>query len=133
MKNTILDAGRDALAACLTNDINDPFDFYIKSMIFGTNGTTGDGTTTRYVDSGRNGLFGTTLITNPVFSSISTGSPATAIFTSILAYSSLANGSALSEMALVMANDNLYSMITFPSLTKTSNMQLTINWSISVL
>ena len=132
MKNTILDAGKAALARVLTNNINDPFDFYISNMIFGVNGTTGDNQTVRYVDSSRTGLFGTTLISKSVLGSISSGSPATAVLTSVLAYGD-ANGSALSEMALVMASGDLYSMITFPSLNKTSGIQLTCNWSISIL
>ena len=132
MKNTILDAGKAALAASLTNNINDPYDFYISNMIFGTNGTTGDGVTMRYIDSGRTGLFGTTVLNNPVLASVSSGSPATAVFTSIIGYDQV-NGLALSEMALVMANGSLYSMISFPSLNKMIGQQITINWTISVL
>ena len=39
----------------------------------------------------------------------------------------------MNEMALQMANGDLYSMVTFPDLTKTSLMQLTWSWDISFL
>jgi hypothetical protein len=131
LTNTVLANGKATLALSLVGQVNNPFDFYIDTMIFGTNGSTGDGTTARYVDESRTGLFGTTSISKGVISSIDPVSPTTAILTSVLGTSE-GNG-ALSEMALVMANGQLYSMIAFPVLNKTSSMQLTINWRISLL
>jgi len=128
--NTILQTGKVALAKVLTNDVEDPFDFYIESMTFGTNGATGG--TPKYVDESRSGLFGTTLLTKNVISSRDDAAPTTAILTSVIAYDE-GNGSTLNEMALRMKNADLYSMITFPDLNKTSVMQLTINWRISFL
>ena len=128
VNNTILQLGKQALTKCLTNDVNDPYDFYIESMVFGTNGAVGG--TAKYVDESRTGLFGTTLLTKSVISSIDTAAPSTAIFTSVVTFDE-GNGSALNEMALKMKNGELYSMLTFPDVNKTSSIQLTINWYIS--
>lgn len=130
VNNTILRAGKVAMASVLTNDINDAFDFYIESMVFGTNGTSGG--TPKFVDENRSGLFGTTLLTKPVLSSIDTAAPTTAILTSVIPHGE-GNGSALSEMGLKMKSGDLYSMLSFPDLNKTSSMQLTFNWRISIL
>jgi hypothetical protein len=53
-------------------------------------------------------------------------------FTSVIAFDD-ANGHNLNEMALRMYNGDLYSMATFPDLGKTSNMQITCNWRITML
>lgn len=129
-KNTILRGGKVAQASVLTNDVNDPFDFYIDSMIFGTEGSSAG--TPKFVDETRTGLFGATLLAKNVISSIDTAAPTTAILTSVIAFTEV-NGSILSEMALKMKSADLYSMITFPDLTKTSTMQIIFNWRISVL
>lgn len=130
LENTILQNGKVAQAKVLTNDVEDPFDFYIDAMVFGTNGATGG--TPKYVDESRSGLFGTTLLTKNVISSRDDSAPTTAILTSVISFDE-ANGSTLNEMALKMKNGQLYSMITFPDLNKTSTQQLTINWRISFL
>jgi len=130
MKNTVLRKGKSALASSLANQVNDPYDFYIESMTFGSNGASG--ATPKYVEDTRTGLFGTTLLTKNVISSIDTDAPTEVILTSVVAYDE-AVGYALNEMALKMKSGYLYSMITFPDLNKTSQMQLTINWKISFL
>src|SRR5579859_1390647 len=78
-KNTILRKGKEAIARTLTNDVNDPFDYFVNRMLFGTNGTSAE--TPRFVDDSRNGLFGPALLTKNVVSSIDTNSPNVAIFT----------------------------------------------------
>ena len=108
-KNTILRAGKVALAKSLANDVEDPYDFYISNMLFGTNGTTGG--TPKFVDESRTGLFGTTLLTKNVISSVDETAPTTAIFTSVVTFTE-GNGNNLNEMALRMADGDLYSMIT---------------------
>ena len=50
------------------------------------------------------------------------------VFTSVLPVNLGIEPVALSEMALVMASGDLYSMVTFQDLTKTSAMQITYNW-----
>ena len=131
MKNTILNTGKAALANVLTNNIEDPFSFYIDTIAFGTGGTTGDGTTPRYVDASRTGLF-SPLLTKGVISSINPSIPATAVFTSVLAYGDVP-GSSINEMALFLASGGIYSMITFPNLNKTSSLQVIFNWTVSLL
>ena len=42
-------------------------------------------------------------------------------------------GYSLSEMALQLADESLYSMATFGDIAKTSGMQITYHWSISVV
>lgn len=126
--NTVLTTGRNALAACLTNEIGDGFNFYINRMLFGDGGTV-DGTT-KFVSSSRNGLFGLTRASKPVIAVTNPDIPSQAIFTSVIAFSE-ANGAALNEMALQLANGNLYSMATFADITKTAQMQITWNWRLS--
>lgn len=128
--NTILQKGKIALAKSLTSEVENPYDFYVESMIFGTNGTSGS--SPRYVDESRTALFGTTLLTKNVISSRDEAAPTTAIFTSVITFDE-GNGSALNEMALKLGNDDLYSMLTFPDINKTSSMELTINWYVSFL
>jgi len=128
--NTLLQKGKIAQAKSLTNDVADPYDFYIDQMVFGTNGTSGG--TAKFVDDSREGLFGTTLLSKSIVSSIDTSAPTTAILTAVVA-SDEGVGSAINEMALKMKSGDLYSMLTFPDLNKTDTMQLTFNWKISAL
>ena len=131
-KNTLLSTGREALAACLANRLNDQFDFYISAMMFGDNGTTTDGVP-KYVAADRTALFGNPIVTKPVLQQIDEAVPTQALFVSVLPYNDPSNGYALSEMALRMENYNLYSMATFPNLTKTDQMQITWTWTVSFI
>ncbi len=124
-KNTILKAGRRALASIVANDYGDTFNLYVDRMIFGSNGTAGG--VPKFVNEDRNGLFGITGLSKSV---IASKSDTTATFTSVIAYDE-ANSIAINEMALQMASDDLYSMRTFPDLNKTSEMQLILVWKIS--
>jgi hypothetical protein len=126
-QNTILRTGRAALVSALTNQIGDDFEFYINRMIFGSDGTA-DGVP-KYVTDDREGLFGLTVLSKPVVSSVDASNSTIAVFTSTIA-SSEANGIALNEMALQMSNGDLYSMKTFPDLNKTSTMQLVLTWKL---
>jgi hypothetical protein len=126
--NTVLTTGREALASCLARNIGNGFNFYINRMIFGNGGTSNG--KTKYVSSSRNGLFGITQASKPVISSIDPNIPSQVVFTSVITYSE-AIGSILNEMALELATGDLYSMVTFPDLTKTGQMQITFNWRLS--
>ena len=126
--NTILRKGREALAASLANDVGDSYSFYISRMLFGDGGTVGGAT--KKVDTSRNGLFGVTRANKSVISQVDPDIPSQVIFTSVVSYSE-ANGYTLNEMALQMNNGDLYSMVTFPDLTKTEQMQITWNWRLS--
>jgi hypothetical protein len=127
-KNTVLSKGREALAASLANNFTGDYNFYISRMVFGDGGTSGG--TKKYVNTSRNGLFGTTRASKPVISSIDSNMPYQAIFTSVLRFNE-ANGYALNEMALQMSTGDFYSMVTFPDLNKTSDIQITFNWRLS--
>jgi hypothetical protein len=126
--NTVLTKGREALAAALANDIGDGFNFYVNRMLFGDGGTAAG--STKFVASSRNGLFGITQASKPVIASVDPNIPSQVIFTSVIAFSE-ANGAVLNEMALQLATGNFYSMVTFPDLTKTVQMQITWNWRLS--
>ena len=126
--NAVLTTGRAALAASLANSTQNGFNFYVNRMLFGDGGTV-DGTT-KYVSADRNGLFGITQASKPVIAAVDPNISSQVVFTSVLSFED-ANGAVLSEMALQMANGNLYSMATFPNLTKTSQMQIIFNWRIS--
>jgi hypothetical protein len=128
--NTVLSAGRQALALTLANQLGDDFQFYITRMLFGDGGTQGG--VKKYVNSGRNGLFGVTRLSKPVLANIDTNLNTQVIFTSVITYDELV-GVVLNEMALQMANSNLYSMVTFSDLTKTAEMQITFNWRLSFI
>jgi hypothetical protein len=124
--NAVLRKGRQALASALTNSFGSDYDYYINRMIFGDGGTAAG--TTKFVDTNRTGLFGLTRASKPVVAGVDPTTPTKAIFTSVLTFAD-ANGFVLSEMALVMNNNDLYSMSTFPDLTKTDQMQITWSWS----
>jgi hypothetical protein len=126
--NTILRNGRNALASGLANEVGDAFEFYVSRMLFGDGGTSGGAV--KFVDTNRNGLFGVTRANKPVISQVDPDIPSQVIFTSVVAYSE-ANGYTLNEMALQMSTGDLYSMVTFPDLSKTEQMQITWNWRLS--
>lgn len=128
IKNTILKLGREALAKSLANSISSTYDYYINRMIFGDGGTSGG--TLKYVDTQRTGLFGITRASKPVISTVDPTISSQVVFTSVLSFDD-ANGYALNEMALQMANGDLYSMVTFADLNKTASMQITFNWRLS--
>lgn len=130
-RNTILKTGREALALSLANRVGDDFDFFINRMLFGDGGTTGSGSP-KSVDSERNGLFGSTRVSKPVVANIDPNNSSQVIFTSVLAYSE-GNGFTLNEMALQMHSGDLYSMATFPGITKTPQMQVTFHWRLSFI
>ena len=128
--NTVLTTGREALAASIANSIAGTPTLYVNRMLFGDGGTA-DGTT-KYVSSSRNGLFGITQASKPVIASVDPNIPSQVVFTSVVTFSD-ANGAVLSEMALQLASGDLYSMVTFPNLTKTSAMQIIWGWRLSFI
>jgi hypothetical protein len=130
IRNTILLAGRRALASCLANAIGDSFKFFITRMLFGDGGTT-EGVK-KFVNANRQGLFGVTRLSKPVLANLDTSVPAQVIFTSVIKFDE-AVGITLNEMALQMANGQLYSMTTFPNLNKTEEMQITWNWRLNFI
>jgi hypothetical protein len=129
-KNSVLLGGRNALAASLANQIGSSYDFFISRMIFGNGGTQGG--VPKYVDSGRNGLFGLTQSVKPVIATIDPNVINRVTFTSIMGADE-ANGVTLNEMALQMNNGDLYSMATFADLNKTSLMKITFGWELDFI
>ncbi len=128
VQNTVLRTGREALAKCLAGETGDEFNFFVSRMLFGDGGTAGG--VPKYVNTERNGLFGTTRASKPVIATIDPTFPSQVTFTSVVAYSE-ANGYSLNEMALQMNNGDLYSMSTFPDMGKTALMQITWNWRLA--
>jgi hypothetical protein len=141
IKNTILKKGKEALAATLANSTislsateggpSERNSYYISRMIFGDGGIDSSNIA-KPVPESRYSLYGTKLLSKPVIASIDPKIRTEVIFTSVISYSE-GNGSILSEMALQMANDELYSMVTFPNLTKTEQIQITWNWRINFI
>lgn len=129
-KNAVLVGGRSELVKVLANKIGASYEQYVSRMIFGDGGT--DGGNVRYVDADRTGLFGLTRASKPVVASIDANNTTQVIFTSVLGFND-ANGYNLSEMALVLNNDILYSMATFAPLSKTSDIQIVWNWRVNLL
>ena len=126
--NTILLTGRRALCKSLANQIGDSYQFYITRMLFGDGGTQSG--VKKYVNAGREGLFGVTRLSKPVISSIDGSIPTQVILTSVIKFDEII-GVTLNEMALQMANGDLYSMTTFADLNKTEDMQITLNWHLN--
>jgi len=130
IRNTILINGRRALALGLANAVGDGFKFYITRMLFGDGGTSSG--EKKFVNANRDGLFGVVQISKPVLANIDNSIPTQVILTSVIAYDE-AIGVTLNEMALQMANSELYSMTTFPDLNKTEDMQITFNWRLNFI
>lgn len=129
-KNTILRTGREALALTLANRVGDDFDFFINRMLFGDGGTTGG--VPKSVPADRNGLFGSTRVSKPVIANIDPNNSTQVVFTSVLTYDE-GNNFTLNEMALQLHTGDLYSMATFPGITKTPQIQVTFNWRLSFI
>ena len=131
VKNTVLlTFWTSLLVKSLANSIGSTYDFYITRMIFGDGGTM-DGVK-KFVNAGREGLFGVTRLSKPAIANLDSTIPAQAIFTSVIRFED-AVGVTLNEMALQMANGQLYSMTTFPDLSKTEDMQINFNWRINFI
>lgn len=137
-RNTILRTGREALALSLANRTGGDFDFFVSRMLFGDGGTTGG--SPKSVQTERTSLFGITRVSKPVVANIDPNNGSQVIFTSVVSYDE-GNGFTLNEMALQLhgsvppggESPSLYSMATFPGISKTSLMQLTFNWRISFI
>ncbi len=130
VKNRVLRSGRMNLAKALANNFGESFEYFVTGISFGNGGTSGGAP--RYIDDTRTGLFGTTITTKGVISSINPDFPTQVIFTSVLTFDD-AVGSTINEMALKLRNGDYFSMTTFGDISKTSSMQLTFNWSISLV
>lgn len=127
-RNTILLTGKRALSKSLANAFDGEYKFYITRMVFGDDGTQ-DGVK-KFVNANREGLFGVTRLSKPVIATVDTSVPAQAIFTSVIKFDE-GVGLTLNEMALQMADGDLFSMVTFPDLNKTEDMQITFNWRLN--
>jgi hypothetical protein len=128
VKNAILFSAKYAHANALCNNIGQTYQYYIQNMIFGTNGTFNGAP--RVVDSGRNGLFGPTLVSKNVMSTVNPQMPNQAIFTAVIGFDE-GNGNIISEMALMMKTGDLYSMVTLGGISKDSTIQITFNWRLT--
>jgi hypothetical protein len=140
--NTVLVGGREALAAMLTNTLgtcpstnsstntNLVPSLYISNMLFGNNGVDSVTNTPKIVAPTMTSLFGPSVATKPVNSYTNQTVTTQAIFTTTLLFDDAVN-IYLSEMALQMSNGVLYSMVTFPSIFKTDQTQITFNWTLN--
>ncbi len=128
VKNKVLLSGRRALAKTLANDYDGNFSFYIARVLFGNNGTIGG--SPRLVDDVRTGLFGAVTLAKPVIASIDPDYQNQVTFTTTVNFNELI-GSVINEMALEMANGDLFSMATFGDVTKSSTMELVWNWRLT--
>jgi len=126
--NTVLNNGKEVLAKTLAGDIGTSFVFFICKMVFGNNGTIGE--VPRFVDAGRDGLFGPAVISKNVIATIDPTTPTQVVFTAILLFDD-AVGFSLSEMGLQLADESFYSVATFGDVAKTAQMQITYNWRVS--
>lgn len=137
-RNTILRSGREALALSLANRTGGDFDFFVSRMLFGDGGAVGS--SPKSVQTDRTSLFGTVRVSKPVVANIDPNNRSQVVFTSVVSYDE-GNGFNLNEMALQLhgsvpsggESPSLYSMATFPGISKTSLMQLTFNWRISFI
>jgi hypothetical protein len=142
--NLVLISGREAIAQMLTNTLGTcPSStttsssgtlvpaLYINAMLFGSGGVDSAGTPL-IVSPARNTLFGPTTVSKAVNSYVSQSVATQANFSATLLFADAVNQN-VNEMALQMTNNNLYSMVTFPSIYKTADMQITFNWSLNFI
>ena len=99
--------------------------------MFGSGGVDSAGTPL-IVSPARNTLFGPTTVSKAVNSYVSQSVATQANFSATLLFADAVNQN-VNEMALQMTNNNLYSMVTFPSIYKTADMQITFNWSLNFI
>ena len=139
--NVVLISGREALAKSLTNTLGTcpaattnsigelvP-SLYINAMIFGNQGV--DGTLTpKVVSPARTSLYGPAIASKPVNSYVDGTVTTNAVFVATLLYGD-AVGYNVNEMALQLSDNTLYSMVTYPNLSKTADMQVTFTWTLS--
>ena len=125
--NTILEKGREMLAKVLAGQYDNTI--FVQNMLFGDGGIDQQ-EKKRTVTTDRNSLFGVTRAKKFVVAQIDPTTKTQAIFTTVIAFEE-ANGYYLSEMALQLNNEDIFSMATFPSLGKTDQMQITWNWRLS--
>lgn len=128
VQNAILVNAKNSHANALCNDIGQTFQYYISNMIFGTNGTLSGAP--KSVDANRTGLFGSTLVNKAVMSTVNPQMLNQAIFTAVIGFDE-GNGNIINEMALVMKNGDLYSMVTLGGISKDSTIQITFNWRLT--
>ena len=128
VKNAILTTAKNPHANALCNEIGQTYQYYISDMIFGTNGTLSGAP--KVVEASRTGLFGATLISKSVISTVNSQALNQAIFTAVVGFDE-GNGNVINEMALVMKNGDLYSMVTLGGISKDSTIQVTFNWRIT--
>jgi hypothetical protein len=105
-------------------------------MTFGSGGMSDD-QTTRFVPNTQNGLFAPIPgSSKSAFAVIDPNIPTQVTFTVVLDFTDDTDsgaGQQINEMALVMNSGDFYSMTTFPTLTKTSAMQVTWLWRLSFI
>ena len=131
IENTVLLTGQMALAASLAGLFGDHYDYFIRYMVFGSGGMA-DGQTTRFVPVVQNKLFAPIGgATKGISAVIDPNIRTQVVFSVMLDFGDV--NTDISEMALVMNNGDLYSMTTFPTLTKNQNMQITWNWRLSFI
>lgn len=128
--NAVLSVGTSALASSLANKFGGYYDYYINKIVVGDGGSVGG--VPKVVTSERNGLFGVTRALKPVVATIDPKLSSRVIFTSVLGPED-ANGYLLNEFGLQMNNGNIYSMATTSGFNKTSQMRVTIVWSLTFL
>jgi len=128
VKNKVLQLGRAALASGLANDFSGNFQYFIRRVFFSNGGTLNG--VPRLVEDTRTSLFNVVMLAKPVSASIDSNFQTQVTFTSVITFSELI-GQVINEMALEMANGQLFSMATFGDINKSSTMQLTWNWRVS--
>lgn len=126
-KNTVINNGKSIMAQSLAGEIGSSFLFYACKIVFGNSGTI-DGVP-RFVDAGREGLFGPAVVTKNVLATIDPDNPTQVIFTAILTYDDAVD-QVLNEMGLQLADGSFFSIATFGDITKTALMQITWQWKI---
>ena len=128
VRNAILQSAKNAHASAVANFVGANYQYFVDQMIFGTNGTLSGAP--KVVDASRTGLFGATLVSKPVMATINPSVLNQAIFTTVIGFDE-GNGSVINEMALVMKNGSLYSMVTLGGISKSSSIQITFNWRLT--
>ena len=136
--NNVLNIGRLTLLQGLAN-MAVQSKVYFKSCVVGNGGSyyvdPGTGYVAYDVSRDRTALFGDIKDEVSVITTVNTDAANSpyAMVSSVLGSQSAANGSYINEVGLRLKNDELYALVTWPGTSKTSSIEIVLDWFVYFL
>lgn len=134
--NTVLRSGRRLLAAAMGgNLLSSGFDAFINRMAFGNGGTDMSNRAIKVPETATTFLGGASNIKDvvPTKAIMGQGDAPSVTFNSLLPQSALSNGTRVTQIGLMMANDSFYSITTWGGFEKDSSVSNSISWRLTWL